>query len=36
MGAVTAAIFRDGELIDRPALDASMPQHGESSITSKR
>jgi magnesium transporter len=33
MGAVTAAIFRDGELIGRPALDASMPQHGESAFT---
>jgi magnesium transporter len=32
MGAVTAAIFRDGEVIDRPALDASMPQYGESAF----
>lgn len=27
MGETTAAIFRDGEVIDRPALDASMPQY---------
>ena len=27
MGEVTAAIFRDGEVIDRPALVASMPQY---------
>lgn len=33
MGEVTAAIFRDGEVIDRPALDASMPQYGESAFT---
>jgi magnesium transporter len=32
MGEVTAAIFRDGEVIDRAALDASMPQHGESAF----
>jgi magnesium transporter len=32
MGEVTAAIFRDGEVIDRPALDASMPQYGESAF----
>ncbi len=32
MGKVTAAIFRDGEVIDRPALDASMPQYDESAI----
>jgi magnesium transporter len=32
MGQVTAAIFRNGELIDRPALDASMPQFDESSF----
>ena len=32
MGEVTAAIFRDGEVIDRPALDVSMPQYGESAI----
>ena len=32
MGEVTAAIFRDGELIDRPALDGSMPQDGESAF----
>jgi magnesium transporter len=27
---VTAAIFRDGKVIEHVALDASMPQHGES------
>jgi magnesium transporter len=32
MGEVIAAIFRDGEVIDRPALDASMPQHDESAF----
>lgn len=32
MGEVTAAIVRDGEVIARPALDASMPQHGESAF----
>lgn len=32
MGEITAAIFRDGELIDRPALDASMPLHDESAF----
>jgi magnesium transporter len=32
MGEVTAAIFRDGELIDRPALDASMPPYDESAF----
>ena len=32
MGEVTAAVFRDGELIDRPALDASMPQIGEAAF----
>lgn len=32
MGEVTAAVFRDGEVIDRPALDASMPQDGESAF----
>jgi magnesium transporter len=32
MGEITAAIFRDGEVIDRPALDASMPQYGESAF----
>jgi len=32
MGEVTAAIFRDGEVIARPALDASMPQYGESAF----
>ena len=32
MGEVTAAIFRNGEVIDRPALDASMPQYGESAF----
>jgi len=32
MGEVTAAIFRDGEVIDRPALDASMPQYDESAF----
>jgi magnesium transporter len=32
MGEVTAAIFRDGEVIDRPALDASMPHYGESAV----
>jgi magnesium transporter len=30
MNAVTATIFRNGEVIDRVALDASMPQEGES------
>jgi magnesium transporter len=32
MGQVTAAIFRDGEVIDRPALDASMLPHSESAF----
>jgi magnesium transporter len=32
MGEVTAAIFRDGEVIDRPALDASLPLHDESAF----
>ena len=32
MGEVTAAIFRNGEVVDRPALDGSMPQHGESAF----
>lgn len=32
MGEITAAVFRDGEVIDRPALDASMPQHDESAF----
>jgi magnesium transporter len=32
MGEVTAAIFRDGEVIARPALDGSMPQDGESAF----
>ncbi len=32
MGEVTAAVFRDGELIDRPALEASMPQYDESAF----
>ena len=32
MGEVTATIFRDGEVIDRPALDASMPQYDESAF----
>src|ERR687893_2980922 len=30
MSEVTAAIFRDGKMINRVALDASMPQYGES------
>jgi magnesium transporter len=33
MGEVTAAIFRNGEVIDRPALNARMPQPGESAFT---
>ncbi|RPH55001.1 MAG: magnesium and cobalt transport protein CorA [Lysobacterales bacterium] len=33
MGEVTAAIFRDGEVIDRPALDAAMPRYGEPAFT---
>jgi magnesium transporter len=33
MGEVTAAILSDGELIDRPALGASMPQYGEPAFT---
>jgi magnesium transporter len=32
MGEVTAAIFRDGKGIARPALDVSMPQHEESLV----
>jgi len=32
MGEVTAAIFRDGEVIARPGLDASLAQHGESAF----
>jgi magnesium transporter len=32
MGAVTAAIFRNGEVVHRPALDAGMPQYGESAV----
>lgn len=32
MGDVSAVIFRDGEAIDRLALDASMPQYGDSSF----
>jgi magnesium transporter len=32
MGEVTATIFRDGEVIDRLALDGSMPQYGESAF----
>src|SRR5918994_4808621 len=32
MGQVTAAIFQDGELIDRPALDASLPRYDESAF----
>jgi magnesium transporter len=32
MGEVTAAIFRDGEVIARAGLDASMPQNGESAF----
>jgi magnesium transporter len=32
MGEVTATIFRDGEVIDRLALDTSMPQYGESAF----
>jgi len=32
VGEVTAAVFRDGEVIDRPALDGSMPRYGESAF----
>jgi magnesium transporter len=32
MGEVAAAIFRDGEVINRPALGTSMPQYGESAV----
>jgi magnesium transporter len=32
MNEVTATIFRDGNVIDRVALDASMPQEGESAF----
>ena len=32
MSEVTAAIFRDGEVIDRPGLGTSMPQYGESEL----
>ena len=30
MSEVTAAIFRDGKMIEHVALDASIPQHGKS------
>lgn len=33
MSAVTTVIFRDGEVIDHPALDAGLPQYGESTFT---
>jgi magnesium transporter len=32
MGEVTAAIFRNGEVIDRPVVDASMPQYDKSAV----
>jgi magnesium transporter len=32
MGEVTAAIFRNGELIDRPAVDGTMPQYDKSAF----
>src|SRR5919106_3727898 len=32
MNAVTATIFRNGKVIDRVALDASIPQEGESAF----
>jgi magnesium transporter len=32
MSEVTAAIFRDGKVIEHGALDASMPQHGDSAF----
>ena len=29
---ISAAIFRDGQVIERPALDASMPQRADSAF----